>query len=74
VILIEGAVARIPSAIGQQLHREKGRLVSVLTGSGTGLCQAVLAETTPAGLRAQPMFDCATAPLPSLLPAPGFVF
>lgn len=73
VILIEGAVGEIPSAIDDQLHRETGRLVTVLsTGSGVG--QAVLAEATPAGLRTQPMFDCATAPIPSLMPSPGFVF
>jgi hypothetical protein len=34
----------------------------------------VLAEATVAGLRTQPMFDCATPAIPSLLPAPGFVF
>ena len=61
VILIEGAVADIPPAIGEQLHREAGRLVAVRTGSGAGICQAVLAEATAAGLRPQPMFDCATA-------------
>ena len=73
VILIEGAVRSIPSAIGEQLHRETGRLVTVCAdGSGTG--QAVLAEVTAAGLRSQPMFDCATPAIPSLLPAPGFVF
>jgi protein-L-isoaspartate(D-aspartate) O-methyltransferase len=72
VILIEGAVPQIPPEIGEQLRRQSGRLVAVL--SGDGICQAVLAEATPAGLRAQPMFDCATAPLPSLLPKPGFEF
>jgi protein-L-isoaspartate(D-aspartate) O-methyltransferase len=73
VILIEGAVRDIPPAIAEQLHRETGRLVAVLTG-GAGLCQAVLAEATAVGLRPQPMFDCATAPIPSMLPSPGFVF
>ncbi|HEY2616433.1 MAG TPA: protein-L-isoaspartate O-methyltransferase [Acetobacteraceae bacterium] len=73
VILIEGAVREIPPGIAEQLHRETGRLVAVLT-SGAGLCQAVLAEATAVGLRPQPMFDCATAPIPSLLPSPGFVF
>jgi protein-L-isoaspartate(D-aspartate) O-methyltransferase len=74
VILIEGGVPDIPPAIGEQLHKETGRLVTVLwRGEGCN-CQAVLAEATPAGLRAQPMFDCATPPIPSLLPRPGFVF
>ncbi len=73
VILIEGAVPDIPPAIGEQLHQQTGRLVAVRVAGG-GICQAVLAETTPAGLRAQPMFDCATAPIPSLIVSPGFVF
>jgi protein-L-isoaspartate(D-aspartate) O-methyltransferase len=73
VILIEGAVRDIPPAIAEQLHQETGRLVAVLTG-GAGLCQAVLADATAVGLRPQPMFDCATAPIPSLLPSPGFIF
>ena len=42
--------------------------------AAAGICQAVLAEATAAGLRTQPMFDCATPPIPSLLPSPGFVF
>ena len=73
VILIEGAVRDIPPMIGEQLHRETGRLVAVLT-EGAGTCQAVLAEATAAGLRPQPVFDCATAPIRSLMPTPGFVF
>ena len=73
VILIEGAVQSIPPAIGAQLHQETGRLVAVcMDGRGTG--QAVLAEATAAGLRTHPMFDCATPAIPSLLPAPSFVF
>lgn len=72
VILIEGAVPAIPPAIGEQLRREAGRLVTVLTADGVG--QAVLAEATAAGLRTQSMFDCATPAIPSLVPAPGFVF
>jgi protein-L-isoaspartate(D-aspartate) O-methyltransferase len=73
VILIEGAVREIPPAIAEQLHRETGRLVAVLT-DGAGLCQAVLAEATAVGLRPRPMFDCASTSIPSLLPSPGFVF
>ena len=72
VILIEGAVAAIPPAIGEQLRREAGRLITVVTGGGVG--QAVLAEATAAGLRTQSMFDCATPAIPRLAPAPGFVF
>jgi protein-L-isoaspartate(D-aspartate) O-methyltransferase len=73
VVLIEGAVRDIPPAVGEQLHRQTGRLVPVLTG-GAGICHAVLAEATTVGLRPQPMFDCATTPIPSLLPLPGFEF
>jgi protein-L-isoaspartate(D-aspartate) O-methyltransferase len=73
VILIEGAVQDIPKAIGEQLHRQSGRLVAVYAGSER-LGQAVLAEATPAGLRIQPMFDCATPPIPGLVRSPGFVF
>ncbi len=73
VILIEGAVRDIPPAVAKQLRADGGRLVGVLTGAGR-TNQAVLAEATPAGLRAQPVFDCATPALPSLMPAPVFEF
>jgi protein-L-isoaspartate(D-aspartate) O-methyltransferase len=73
VILIEGGVPGIPPAIGEQLHRQAGRLVTVCVGAA-GIGHAVVAEATAAGLRMQPMFDCATPPIPSLMPAPGFVF
>lgn len=73
VILLEGAVREVPAALGEQLLKEAGRLVAVIaTGSVGG--QAVLAEATMAGLRTQPMFDCATPLIPSLLPQPGFAF
>jgi protein-L-isoaspartate(D-aspartate) O-methyltransferase len=71
-VLIEGAVHEIPLALGEQLRRDVGRLVTVCTG-GTG-GQAVLAEATVAGLFRQPMFDCATPPIPCLVSPPGFVF
>ena len=73
LILIEGAVRHIPPSIGVQLRIEGGRLLGVICGPGR-TNQAVLAEATPAGLRAQPIFDCATPPLPMLLPAPAFQF
>jgi protein-L-isoaspartate(D-aspartate) O-methyltransferase len=73
VILIEGAVQEVPPAIVPQLRIEGGRLVGVICGPGR-TNQAVLAEATPAGLRAQPVFDCATPPLPMLWPAPAFQF
>ena len=73
VIIIEGAVRDVPPAITAQLRPQTGRLVTVLRGE-SDFGQAVLAELTPAGLRAQPMFDCATPLIPVLLPAPSFVF
>jgi len=73
IIVIEGGVTEIPPALGAQLRNEGGRLVAVIRDTGrTGY--AVLAEATPAGLSAQPLFDCATPVLPSLLPAPEFQF
>lgn len=74
VILIEGAVPSIPPALAQQLRADGGRLVAVLREPGARFSSAVLAEVTPVGVRAQPMFDCATPDLPSLRPAPVFEF
>jgi protein-L-isoaspartate(D-aspartate) O-methyltransferase len=73
IILLEGAVTEIPPTLAQQLRNNGGRLVGVICSDGR-TSQAVLAEATAAGLRAQPMFDCAAPPLPSLQPAPAFVF
>jgi protein-L-isoaspartate(D-aspartate) O-methyltransferase len=73
VILIEGAVHDVPRAIAGQLRNEHGRLVTVLRASGLA-SQAALGEVTPAGLRLQPMFDCATPLLPAFKPAPVFEF
>lgn len=70
LVLIEGAAPAVPPAVAAQVG---GRLVGVIMpphGSG----RAVLAEPVPGGLSMQPAFDCATALLPSLLPAPSFVF
>lgn len=73
VILIEGAVAAIPNLYAAQLA-PNGRLVTVVAPPGaTG--RAVLAEPVTGGrLRSRDMFDCTTALLPSLRPAPSFVF
>ena len=73
IILIEGAVREIPAALEGQLRADTGRLVAVRATIGS-MGSAVLAEPTPLGLRAKPMFDCATPPLPSLLPKPSFTF
>ena len=71
-ILIEGAVAEVPAALPAQL-RQDGRLVAVRRIEGQ-VGQAILAEPTPLGLRARPMFDCAAPSIPELLPRRGFVF
>jgi protein-L-isoaspartate(D-aspartate) O-methyltransferase len=73
IVLIEGAVAAVPTAIAAQLRQEAGRLVTVIRGS-SGPGQAVRGEATQAGLQLRPEFDCATPPIPVLLPAPVFTF
>lgn len=73
MILIEGAVDAIPEALSAQLRIDSGRLATVLAAQG-GVGQAVLAEPTAAGLRAQPRFDCATAMIPAFARKPGFIF
>jgi protein-L-isoaspartate(D-aspartate) O-methyltransferase len=73
IVLIEGAVQIIPPALGALMRADAGRLATVRVTGGT-MGSAVLAELTPLGLRAQPMFDCATPPLPSFLAKPAFTF
>jgi protein-L-isoaspartate(D-aspartate) O-methyltransferase len=74
IILLEGAVRAIPPALVKQVRLEGGRVVGVLAGPGRSTGQAVLAELSQGGLRAAPIFDCATPLLPSLILAPAFVF
>jgi protein-L-isoaspartate(D-aspartate) O-methyltransferase len=77
LVFIEGAVAAVPPAIAGQLRQEAGRLVTVIRGSSGGAAgpgQAMRGETTQAGLQLRPEFDCATPPIPVLLPAPAFRF
>jgi protein-L-isoaspartate(D-aspartate) O-methyltransferase len=73
IILIEGAVSEVPPELADQLHRETGRLLAVLRGEGR-TTQAVIVETTTAGLGSYPIFDCGTPPIPSLVRAPVFEF
>ena len=75
VIMIEGAVTAIPPALAGQLA-PGGRLVTVVMQAGAPGGQAVLAEAIGPGgaLRSRAMFDSGTALLPSLRPAPAFVF
>jgi protein-L-isoaspartate(D-aspartate) O-methyltransferase len=77
IVFIEGAVASVPAAVAAQLRQEAGRLVTVIRGSAGGAAepgQAVRGEATQAGLQLRPEFDCATPPIPALLPAPAFTF
>lgn len=72
VILIDGGVPAIPSALAGQLAAN-GRILTVIVppeGAGT----AVRAVPGPAGLNITPLFDCQTPVLPALLPKPGFEF
>jgi protein-L-isoaspartate(D-aspartate) O-methyltransferase len=78
LIMIEGAVAQIPAAIGAQLNPHGGRLVTVMAHP-PGLPRGVLAEPINPGapepkLRAQPYFDCATPMLPVFRAKPTFKF
>ena len=73
LILVEGAVPCVPAALATQTHQETGRIVAPIYAEGR-ITQAVIAEVTGAGLGISPLFDCLTPPLPSLQPAPAFVF
>jgi protein-L-isoaspartate(D-aspartate) O-methyltransferase len=73
IVLIEGAVVAPPPAIVEQLRQETGRLVTVIRGAA-GPGHAVRGEATQAGLQLWPEFDCATLPIPALLPPPAFSF
>jgi protein-L-isoaspartate(D-aspartate) O-methyltransferase len=73
LILIEGAVPHIPPALAAQTHQESGRILAAICAPGR-ITQAVIGEATPAGLAVSPLFDCATAPLPSLRMVPAFAF
>lgn len=74
VILIEGAVPAIPTALVAQLRGDGGRLVTVLK-RGARVGQAVLCSSAGGGrIDPHPVFDCAIPLLPMLKPAPGFVF
>jgi protein-L-isoaspartate(D-aspartate) O-methyltransferase len=73
IVLIEGAVEKVPDTIVRQVRPQAGRLLTVRAADGR-LGQAVLGELTPQGLHLQPLFDCATPLLPALRQAAGFVF
>ncbi len=71
VVLIEGAIEQIPSAIVDQL-KEGGRLVSV---QGIGRAGSAMTYTKLDGeLRGAPAFNCSVAPLPGFQKEAAFVF
>jgi protein-L-isoaspartate(D-aspartate) O-methyltransferase len=79
IVLIEGTVPQIPPAITEQLSRESGRVVTVLAerdsvGRTVGVGRAVVGRPSLGGLAIQSAFDCATSPLPTLVPPPTFTF
>jgi protein-L-isoaspartate(D-aspartate) O-methyltransferase len=73
LILIEGAVPEIPSAVAAQVRQETGRILTAICAPGR-ITQAVIVESTAYGLGSSALFDCATPPLPSLRKAPNFAF
>jgi protein-L-isoaspartate(D-aspartate) O-methyltransferase len=72
LVVIEGAVAAIPEAIGRQVAAG-GRLVCIIMENGVA-GHAALAEPTTGGLRAQAAFDANAPLLPGLSPAKSFTF
>lgn len=72
VILLDGAVEEIPSAIFDQLA-EGGRLVAVVAPPGEP-GKAVLAIRNSGVVSTRPVFDAATHLLPGFEREPGFVF
>jgi len=72
VILINGAVAQIPTAITDRLE-EGGRLVTVQREGG-GVGHAVLIKKMLGALSRRVLFDAATPFLPGFEPAESFVF
>ncbi len=72
VILINGAVAEIPTAVTDRLD-EGGRLVTVQR-DGRGVGHAVLVKKMLGVLSPRVLFDAATPFLPGFEPAESFVF
>lgn len=72
VILINGAVAEVPTAISAQLA-EGGRLVTVVK-AGTGLGRATLMRRDGGVISSRVFHDAALPLLPGFEAEPGFVF
>ncbi len=72
VIVVNGAVAKVPSVISGQLA-EAGRLVTVIRDSA-GMGRAILMQRTGGVVSSRTLFDAAVPVLPGFEAEPGFVF
>jgi protein-L-isoaspartate(D-aspartate) O-methyltransferase len=72
VIVVAGAVQRLPAAIEAQLA-EGGRLVAVVAPPGES-SKAMLVQRIGGVIARRVVFDAAIAPLPGFALEPGFVF
>ncbi len=72
VIVVNGGVAKVPSAISGQLA-EAGRLVTVVRNSA-GMGRAILMQRTGGVVSSRTLFDAAVPVLPGFEVEPGFVF
>ena len=72
VIVLGGAVAEIPPAIGDQLA-DGGRLVAVVKG-GAGMGRATLMQRNGSVVSSRILFDASAPMLPGFEIEPGFVF
>lgn len=73
VIIVAGAVARIPAAIPPQLV-EGGRLMAVYRPGGAPMGQGEIMTRAGATLSRRPVFDAGTPYLPGFAPEPSFAF
>ena len=75
VIIIEGAVLEIPTALAAQLV-PGGRIVTIIADDATpnAVGRAVVAEPVEGGYACLKIFDCTARLLPQLMPAPIFSF
>lgn len=72
VIVVNGAVAEVPSVISVQLA-EAGRLVTVVRNSA-GMGRAILMQRIGGVVSSRTLFDAAVPVLPGFEVEPGFVF
>ncbi len=72
LILFDGAVDEVPSAIAGQLA-EDGRIVAVIS-NGTGPGRATLMQRTGGAVSRRTLFDANTPLLPEFTRSAGFVF